>query len=95
MCSGYPAHFSTTGNSITWYDANGNLVWTGNNFTTPVLTNTTTYFAVDEVTNTGAIANGGKTDSLGGGSYFTGVQYEIFDALKPFVLKSVHLIEGR
>lgn len=91
VCSGYPAHFSTTGNSITWYDANGNLVWTGNNFTTPVLTNTTTYFAVDEVTNTGAIANGGKTDSLGGGSYFTGVQYEIFDALKPFVLKSVQV----
>ena len=41
------ASTSTTGAQVKWYDAatGGNLVGTGNSYTTPILTNTTTYYA--------------------------------------------------
>ncbi|HRH67321.1 MAG TPA: T9SS type A sorting domain-containing protein [Bacteroidia bacterium] len=91
ICSGYSATLTCTGNNISWYDQNNILVGTGNSYTTPVLINTTSYYAIDEIHNAGVITHGGKTDSLGGGGYYTGIQYEIFDALKPFVLKSVQV----
>ncbi len=91
ICGGFSAIFTATGNNITWYDTGNTVVGTGNLFTTPILTNTTSYYAVDQISHAGVAANGGKADSLGGGGYFTGVQYEIFDALKPFVLKSVQV----
>jgi len=37
---------ATSPDPITWYDDLGNVVGTGNSFTTPVLTTTTTYYAV-------------------------------------------------
>lgn len=89
ICNGYSATLSATGNNLTWYDQSNAIVGTGNTFTTPVLINTATYTVVDQVNNPGTVVRAGKPDSLGGGSYYTGVQYEIFDALKPFVLKTV------
>jgi gliding motility-associated-like protein len=51
ICSGMSAKLSATGTNgtVQWYDApsGGNLLATGNPFTTPALTTTTTYYAVD------------------------------------------------
>ncbi len=91
ICSGYTAIFNANGNNIQWYNSSFSLVGSGNSFVTPILTNTTSYYAIDEVHHLGLIASGGKADSIGGGGYFSGVQYEIFDALKPFRLKSVQV----
>jgi len=47
VCSGNVATLSATGGTgYTWYDAGGNIVSTVSTFTTPVLTQTTTYFVV-------------------------------------------------
>lgn len=89
ICSGYSATFTATGNDITWYDLGYNVLGTGNIFVSPILTNTTLYYAIDKVQITGTTTFGGKSDSLGAGGYFSGTQYQIFDALKPFILKSV------
>jgi hypothetical protein len=91
VCSGYSSTLSTSGNDITWYDLSNTVVGTGNTFVTPILTNTTWYYAIDRISHSGTTAYGGKADSLGGGGYYSGVQYEIFDAIKPFLLKSVQV----
>jgi len=91
ICENNTASLSATGtNIINWYDAatNGNLITTGNSFTTPTLTSSTTYYVEEEVP--AAIQYVGPTDnSIGSGGYFTGDQHLIFDCTTPFVLKSV------
>ena len=71
---------STTG-IISWYDDSSlqNLIYVGNNFTTPILYTNTSYYAQSSYEfNT---INGGAVDtSIGNGSYFTGNQHLIFDA---------------
>ncbi|MBL0137379.1 MAG: hypothetical protein IPP86_02460 [Bacteroidetes bacterium] len=89
ICNGYSAALSAAGNSLTWYDQSNTVVGTGNTFTSPVLINTATPTVVDQVNNPGTVVRAGKPNSLGGGSYYTGVQYEVFGALKPFVLETV------
>ncbi len=75
---------------LNWYDAavGGNQVNTGNNFTTPSLGATTTYY-VEEVLP-GPTTNVGPVDNtFGGGGFFTGDQHLIFDCATPLTLKSV------
>lgn len=91
VCSGFSATLLAMGSNISWYDLNSIEVGSGNTFTTPLLLASTVYYAVDKNTYPGILSNGAKLDSLGGGAYFAGVQYEIFDALNPFVLRSVQV----
>ena len=84
---------SATGNIIKWYDAQtgGTLLGTGNTFTTPSLTQTTTYYA-ENVTTSNSYS-GGKTNNTGSGNYYN-YEYEmgeIFDAYSQFTLISVKL----
>jgi len=72
---------------IVWYSSTFDSLTTGNSYTTPVLTNTTQYYAQE----IGSVIteNVGKVDNSGGGGYFNGDRYLIFDAYQDFTLKSV------
>ena len=68
---------------VNWYDDINlqNLVATGNSFVTPLINSTTSFYAQSEYEfNT---VNGGAIDNtIGGGGYFNGNQYLIFDVLR-------------
>jgi hypothetical protein len=59
------ASLVATGDSIQWYDApGGNLLGTGNTFSTPVLSSNTTYYAVNVNAYGGGLLNGGLASPL-------------------------------
>ncbi len=88
-CVGTSATLTSTGNNLSWFDLNNSVVGLGNTFTTPPLSASETYYVQDISNISGDIKFVGKTDSSGGGSYFTGNQSLIFDALMSLTLKSV------
>ena len=78
--------------TINWYDApiNGNLVYSGTNYTTPSLSSTTTYYAVNSTIAPNEYV--GKPDSIGGGmNYNTITNYLLFDCTTSVNLKSVRV----
>ncbi len=78
--------------TINWYDApiNGNLVYTGTNYTTPSLSTTTTYYAVNSTVAPNEYV--GKPDSIGGGmNYNSTTYYLLFDCTTAVNLKSVRV----
>lgn len=83
---------SSSGN-INWYNAasNGTLVGTGNSYTTPNLSTTTTYYAVSTVSQSPIYGGPANNTVFGGGSNFNGstTRYLIFDVLQPCTLNSV------
>ena len=87
------AMLTATGNDPHWYDAffGGNLLGTGNSFTTPVLDMSTTYYVEDLDIFGQASYTGGQAEHTGtseyGGNQFNG--QIIFDCHEPFVLKTV------
>lgn len=87
------ADLTATGDSIVWYDSavGGNVLATGSNYTTPTLTNTTSYWCADVLQHGGEVTNGGKTDrnSSVGAYHNNNSFYLLFDAYDDFVLKSV------
>lgn len=94
VCPGQPATLSATvdtGATVNWYDSqtNGNLLATGNSYTTPALTSTTDYF-VSASNGTSGMQVGKDTytanPSSGGGTTNFGL---VFDALATFTLESV------
>lgn len=76
--------------TLYWYDAStgGNLVNTGNSFTTPSLSATTTYYVENNVTNIGSSQYVGPVYS-GGGAVNTAQSWLIFDCFAPMRLVSV------
>jgi len=83
---------TSPGSIINWFNnsTGGNSLGTGNNFVTPVLQSTATYFA--EATNTTPPYSGycnPANNTFGSGSYFTGSQYQIFDVFQTLTLVSV------
>lgn len=96
ICQGETAQLGVNGaqGTIYWYDAptDGNLLATTNTFETPVLTETTTYFAEDEVIFEGQTHyNEPHNTNFGGGgtnnATFNG--FEIFDVFNPCQLVSI------
>lgn len=94
VCPNQTATLSATANAginLNWYDAQtgGNLLTTGNTFTTPVLTNTTNYY-VSASSGSSGIQTGKATynpsPSSGAGTTNFGL---VFDALGFFILESV------
>ncbi|HEX2617333.1 MAG TPA: lysyl oxidase family protein, partial [Flavobacteriales bacterium] len=85
------ATLNGTGSNVRWYDAanGGNQVGTGNNFTTPVIAQNTTYWCASQAIQPGVNANVGKVSNAGTGAYSTSDQYLIFDALKDMTINSV------
>ncbi len=89
------ATLENSGDILYWYDApvDGNLLGIGNTFETPVLEETTSFYAQDANYIGGGIVSAGVTDNaLGGGenpATFNG--WLIFDAYEKFTLHSVKL----
>jgi hypothetical protein len=91
ICEGtFATLTATTGEEVTWYDADFNVLGVGTTYTTPELFANTTYYA----DNTDMFA----TDGYGGMAEHTGADeyngttyngYLIFDAMQAFTLKSV------
>ncbi len=73
-----------------WYDAaiGGTQVGSGQNFTTPSISTTTSYYVEETIANPTQYA-GPFDNSIGTGGYYTGNNYEIFDAYDYFTLVSV------
>jgi PKD repeat protein len=94
ICANNTANLSasTTYGDLDWYDAAnaGNLVYTGRNYTTPILSASTTYY----VENVIAVPsfNMAKPDNSGGGGYFTGDQHLIFDVYNSMEIVSVEVV---
>lgn len=90
VLTGNAAQISATGSNVRWYDApaGGNQIGSGSQFTTPVLTSTTNYWATASNASAGVALNVGKPDNSGGGGYFNGKHWLYFDAYEPFKLES-------
>ncbi len=91
VCRGVPAHLYASGNAH-WYDAptGGNLVYRGNDFTTPALNASVTYYVVDQAaTLSGAMGPTATNFSGQGNNTGTRRDYLIFNAFQPFKLKTV------
>jgi len=74
--------------TISWYDAQNNMLGTGSSFTTPVLNSTTSYFVDNTDTYMDSTYAEPHTNGIGGGGYSTSIQYNVFNALQNFTLKS-------
>ena len=90
VCISGAMNLSATGTGdITWYDSTGILVGTGNSFTTPVLTSTATYYAMNMDSYQDTLTLEPHTNGIGGGGYINTTQYDVFTSDVPFTLKSV------
>jgi hypothetical protein len=91
VCPGQTASLSATGTNVRWFNASGAQVGTGNSFTTPALTTTTTYFAQDFNINAGTNSTvGAASTAIGGGSYLNNdQQYLIFNTTQNISINSV------
>lgn len=81
---------TATGSNLSWYDAatGGNQLGTGSSFTTPSISNTTSYFAESNVLP--VLQYGGpQTNNFGTGSNFNNIQSLLFDCYQPATLVSV------
>ena len=90
VCTGNTASLFASGNAK-WYDAQtgGNLVHSGNNFQTGVLTNTTTWWVEDEPVNMSGQL--GPVPTYLPNGVFNGASREflVFNAFIPFTLKKL------
>jgi hypothetical protein len=88
------AVLSATGTgTLNWYDApsGGNLLASGNSFTTPTIYSTTTYSVEDEVMTPGQQFNVGPASNtaVGAGASSMSTNALVFDCYNPFILHSV------
>jgi hypothetical protein len=90
VCSSNSATLTASGSgTIRWYDGNGNIVSTGNTFTTPVLNNSTTYYAVNTATHNDVGFCTPHSNANGAGTWIQSAQYEIFRALTSCTINTV------
>lgn len=92
VAPGFSALLTATGTSPQWYDVptGGTLLATGNDFITPPLDATTTYYVNDILEFTHPVLHVGQAEHEG--SSTSGTQFNgqiIFDAFEPFQLLSV------
>lgn len=91
VCVGGSANLYASGNPH-WFDApvGGNLVYVGNNFATPNLNASATYYVSDQPSMPGGKLGPATTTFSGDGNYITPrKEYLIFNAFLPFKLKTV------
>lgn len=97
ICSNTSGTLTATGNGvIKWYSIpiGGTLMGTGNTFTTPLLTNTKTYYAINSVSNTPIYGAPATNTVFGAGSNFNANadRYLIFDVMQKCTLKTVKVV---
>lgn len=90
------ATLTCTGGDPQWYaqPSGGEVLGAGPTFTTPVLTNTTTYWVSDRTTVAETTMTAGKPYVPAHGANFNGKQWMLFDAYEPFVLRSVKVFSS-
>ncbi len=89
VCNGGSVTLSASGGTlINWYASptSTTILNTGNTYATPNLTNTTTYYVVNTVTN--APVSGGLTTNTGGGYLANQAHYLTFDVIQPGTIVS-------
>ncbi len=84
------ANLSATGTDLHWFNAasGGTQQGTGNNFTTPVISSTTSYWVEDRNSSLGTTLNVAKPTNSGTGAYTSTRQWTYFNATQPFKLNS-------
>lgn len=90
ICTNNTAFLTATGSgSLKWYTSqvSTTVINTGASYTTPILTNSTSYYVEDYIAAPTQIL--GKTDNSGGGGYLSAEQYLEFDVYQPMFLQSV------
>jgi len=93
--SGETATFTVSGGTnVQWFNSatSNSPIASGNSFTTPALTSTTSYWAEDANTTPGVEANGGKSEQTqnGDGQYQpNSTYYLLFDANEDVIINSV------
>jgi len=89
ICGGQTATLtaSATGN-VRWFDEQGNLVNSGLTYTTPVLSQNTTYFVENTDSYNDTVFAEPHTNGIGGGGYVNSAQYNIFNAHEALTIKS-------
>jgi PKD repeat protein len=89
-CGNGSVDLSASGSGyIQWFavPTGGNVLDTGNIFSTPFLNSTTTFYAANYLA--GAFYNLGPADNnIGSGNYFTGVQSLVFDVYDDVILRA-------
>lgn len=89
------ADLFATGGDVRWYDAasGGTLLGTGNSFTTPFISELTSFWAADAITHGGGVAFGGPQDRLQTGmpgAFHTNADnFQVFVANEDFTIRSV------
>ncbi|HMZ50296.1 MAG TPA: T9SS type A sorting domain-containing protein, partial [Flavobacteriales bacterium] len=88
---GATADLNATGSNVVWYDVatGGSAIASGNAFTTPALTATTSYWCADQNVSGGDIEYGGRTDQSNTGAMSNSAYHLLFDAFGPMVINSV------
>ena len=90
-CTPQIFNLAATGSNLYWYDAavGGNFITQGNNYTTPLLSSTVTYYVEDHSSN--PVQSVGPLDNTigAGGNYNNADRFQVFDAIQPFTLISV------
>ena len=76
--------------TLNWYDSStgGNYLSSGNNFTTPLLSSTQTFYVEDSIPAP-SVYGAPSDNTIGAGANYNGNQHLIFDCLSASVLKSV------
>lgn len=88
------ATLGATGSDVHWFDAptGGGEVGTGNSFNTPVIQNTTSYWAEARNTFAAQEITVGRTNNATQGAYLSEKQWMFFDVTTPFKLKSFKVL---
>jgi hypothetical protein len=95
VLAGTSATLTASGEGITWYGQaeGGTALATGNEFTTPPLANTTSYWVASANVQEEEIVNGGKpTQSTTGGYQNNANFYLLFHTFEPMTIHSVKVI---
>lgn len=90
ICTNNVANLSASAiGSLRWYNSSisPTILNTGTSYTTPLLTNSTTYYVENFVAAQNQ--NLGKTDNTGGGGYLNNEQYLVFDVYDQMFIQSV------
>lgn len=90
--SGNTATLTAEGSDVRWYDAADATtpIATGNEFVTPIITGTTTFWVESVSTYGGDAANGGLNSNTANGGFFNAnTRYMIFDAFADMIIDSV------
>ncbi|TND10400.1 MAG: cell wall surface anchor family protein [Bacteroidetes bacterium] len=93
ICTQGSATFNANVSSgtVNWYDGSNNLMGTGTSYTTPTLSATTSFYAVNILNHTDTTNVPPYNSNIGSGAFVTSSQYNIFNAYSNLTIVSAEL----